>query len=127
MEKAVAVVGGFNKFAIIYESGLMERVFWENDHCYVIAHDTLAERVDRWLPKESVPQGAQEVAGHRIPTDEDARERPWVMVRDDAACKWRGPYILLAVIEESDFPFVEEHEDFKFCRFATSEEIATVG
>jgi hypothetical protein len=60
-------------------------------------------------------------------TDKDARQRPWVMVKDDSAHPWHGPRMLAACCPENYFTFTPSKwtiVGFRYCRRATSEEIA---
>jgi hypothetical protein len=62
-------------------------------------------------------------------TDEDARQRPWVMVRDNDCQEWKGPRKLAAKV---GFYYVFNGADlvltsWRYCRRATSEEIAAAG
>jgi len=62
-------------------------------------------------------------------TDEDARARPWVMVRDDENCPWVGPKKYLANVQGRLFPYyVIEGKScvsqWSYCRRATEDEIA---
>jgi hypothetical protein len=64
-------------------------------------------------------------------TDEDAKQRPWVMVSDKKLLPWHGPFILTYVAPpEVDlrFSIVDLKRDFtrwsfRYARRATSEEI----
>jgi hypothetical protein len=63
-------------------------------------------------------------------TDEDARQRPWVMVRDDKAHGWHGPRMLAACCPENYFTFTPSKSTivgFRYCRRATPDEIAAAG
>jgi hypothetical protein len=63
-------------------------------------------------------------------TDEDARQRPWVMVKDDSAHGWHGPRMLAACCPENYFTFTPSKSTivgFRYCRRATAEEIAAAG
>jgi hypothetical protein len=68
-------------------------------------------------------------------TDEDARQRPWVMVRDSEQNPWRGPFLLTYVAPAaSSYPFSTvdpavdyNGSEFAFARRATAEEIAAAG
>jgi len=60
-------------------------------------------------------------------TDEDARQRPWVMVRDDEAHGWHGPRILAARCSSNYYSFTPSKSaivGFRYCRRATPDEIA---
>jgi hypothetical protein len=62
-------------------------------------------------------------------TDEDARARPWVMVRDNDCQEWKGPRKLAAKV---GFYYVFNGADlvltsWRYCRRATAEEIAAAG
>jgi hypothetical protein len=65
-------------------------------------------------------------------TDEDARQRPWVMCRGQDDQKWYGPYVLACKTNEI-FGFVAALPDFSEltfwcdCRRATPAEIAAAG
>jgi len=59
-------------------------------------------------------------------TDEDAKQRPWVMVRDDEAHGWHGPRILAARCSSNYYSFTPSKSaivGFRYCRRATPEEI----
>jgi hypothetical protein len=63
-------------------------------------------------------------------TDEDARARPWVMVKDDSAHGWHGPRMLAACCPENYFTFTPSKSTivgFRYCRRATPDEIAAAG
>jgi hypothetical protein len=66
-------------------------------------------------------------------TDEDARQRPWVMVRDEEDQPWKGPHRFAAKCVDEHYPYYVFSEDktsaveFNCCRRATSEEIAAAG
>jgi hypothetical protein len=63
-------------------------------------------------------------------TDEDARQRPWVMVKDDSAHGWHGPRMLAACCPENYFTFTPSKSTivgFRYCRRATPDEIAAAG
>jgi hypothetical protein len=66
-------------------------------------------------------------------TDEDARQRPWVMVRDFEDQPWKGPHRFAAKCVDEHYPYYVFSEDktsaveFNCCRRATSEEIAAAG
>jgi hypothetical protein len=63
-------------------------------------------------------------------TDEDARQRPWVMVRDDEAHGWHGPRILAARCSSNYYSFTPSKSaivGFRYCRRATPDEIAAAG
>jgi hypothetical protein len=61
-------------------------------------------------------------------TDEDAKQRPWVMCRDAHDQRWRGPYVLVCKTNEK-YGFAAAFSDFSeltswdYCRLATPEEI----
>jgi hypothetical protein len=62
-------------------------------------------------------------------TDEDAKERPWVMMRDDSSFPWQGPARLLAVISKVS-PYIVDHNRYmrwKQCRRATENELKQAG
>jgi hypothetical protein len=63
-------------------------------------------------------------------TDEDARARPWVMVRDGYAGGWHGP-ARLAIVNGGLFHIMEMPSNlvtrWRFARRATPEEIAAAG
>jgi hypothetical protein len=59
-------------------------------------------------------------------TDEDAKERPWVMVRDNKAQTWCGPKVLVYVDKNAtDFPQYLDTTGlwWRLCRKATADEI----
>ena len=67
-------------------------------------------------------------------TDEDARQRPWVMVRDGEDHEWSGPRRLAAVTKTKTgacYYVLSNVDDaltsWRQCRRATSEEIAAAG
>jgi hypothetical protein len=66
-------------------------------------------------------------------TDEDARARPWVMVRDGEDQAWKGPHRFAAKCVDKYYPYYVFSEDktsaveFNYCRRATPEEIASAG
>lgn len=62
-------------------------------------------------------------------TDEDAKERPWVMVRHDSSGQWRGPTRLLAVTDDAE-PYIARRGCFtawRQCRRATENELKQAG
>jgi hypothetical protein len=58
-------------------------------------------------------------------TDEDAKQRPWVMVRDGIDHKWYGPRKLIAVDKKffAVKPNANAATGWDYCRLATPEEI----
>jgi hypothetical protein len=60
-------------------------------------------------------------------TDEDAKQRPWVMVRDVAGvCRWNGPKMLLSVVGNRFHVFefnTSSVSSWLYARRATPEEI----
>ena len=65
-------------------------------------------------------------------TDEDARARPWVMVKDDSAHPWQGPFVLIRERKAGVRYVVENFKNgaiygYNNARRATSEEIAAAG
>jgi hypothetical protein len=60
-------------------------------------------------------------------TDEDAKQRPWVMVRDVAGvCRWIGPKMLLSVVGNRFHVFefnISSVSSWLYARRATPEEI----
>jgi hypothetical protein len=66
-------------------------------------------------------------------TDEDARQRPWVMVRDEEDQPWKGPHRFAAKCVDEHYPYYVFSEDktsaveFNCCRRATPAEIAAAG
>jgi hypothetical protein len=66
-------------------------------------------------------------------TDEDARDRPWVMVRDREDQPWKGPHRFAAKCVDECYPYCVFSEDktsvveFNYCRLATPAEIAAAG
>ena len=62
-------------------------------------------------------------------TDEDAKERPWVMVRNDSSSQWEGPTRLLAVTDDAE-PYIARRGCFtswRQCRKATENELKQAG
>jgi hypothetical protein len=64
-------------------------------------------------------------------TDKDALKRPWVVVRQNESKDWSKPRRLVFVNKEFIFPFYTETNSggvagWRFCRFATAEEIAAM-
>jgi hypothetical protein len=62
-------------------------------------------------------------------TDEDARQRPWVMVRHNLQREWTGPCILVCVTKDrysytAATPNLSETNTWQECRRATPQEIA---
>jgi hypothetical protein len=63
-------------------------------------------------------------------TDEDAKERPWVMVRDFDDKPWQGPARLLAATDGLPAPFIARCGGFVVwakCRRATENELSQAG
>jgi hypothetical protein len=57
-------------------------------------------------------------------TDEDAKQRPWVMVRDAITQDWKGPLILIGILPSSNYVCrVSSVSVWSQCRRATPEEI----
>jgi hypothetical protein len=61
-------------------------------------------------------------------TDEDAKQRPWVMCRDAHEQRWQGPYVLVCKTNEkygfaAALPDFSELTSWNYCRLATAEEI----
>jgi hypothetical protein len=61
-------------------------------------------------------------------TDEDAKQRPWVMVRQQLQREWTGPHILVCVTKErysftAAEPDLSQTNTWQECRLATTEEI----
>jgi hypothetical protein len=61
-------------------------------------------------------------------TDEDAKQRPWVMCRDAHDQRWQGLYVLVCKTNEkcgfaAALPDFSELTLWNFCRLATPEEI----
>jgi hypothetical protein len=61
-------------------------------------------------------------------TDEDAKQRPWVMVRQQLQREWTGPCILVCVTKDrysytAATPDLSETNTWQECRRATPEEI----
>ena len=61
-------------------------------------------------------------------TDEDAKQRPWVMVRHNLQREWTGPCILVCVTKDrysftAATPDLSEVDTWQECRRATPEEI----
>jgi hypothetical protein len=65
-------------------------------------------------------------------TDEDARQRPWIMVRDADTNPWNGPFVFICKTKERwgfavTQPDFCELQSFRYARRATAEEIAAAG
>jgi hypothetical protein len=66
-------------------------------------------------------------------TDEDARARIWVMVRDSDGEQWKGPHRFAAKCVDEYYPYYVFSEDktsaveFNYCRRATPAEISAAG
>jgi hypothetical protein len=64
-------------------------------------------------------------------TDEDARQRPWVMVRDDETAPWHGPVVFVDKLPNGRYVCrtrCQKGVNAWFdCRRATAEEIAAAG
>jgi hypothetical protein len=65
-------------------------------------------------------------------TDEDARQRPWVMVKTMEASPWQGPFILIRERDVGIRYIVENHRhgaisSHTHARLATPAEIAAAG
>jgi hypothetical protein len=60
-------------------------------------------------------------------TDEDARQRPWVMVRDCVAVEWYGPAVFVDKLPNGGHACRTRCQDginvWRYCRRATPEEI----
>jgi hypothetical protein len=96
-------------------------------HVYVSGRIELAEKLLAML-KHNTTDGRPYVEPPL--TDEDARQRPWVMVRDDEAHGWHGPRILAARCSSNYYSFTPSKSaivGFRYCRRATAEEIAAAG
>ncbi len=64
-------------------------------------------------------------------TDEDARQRPWVMVRDCVAVQWYGPVVFVDKLPNGGHACRTRFQDginvWLECRRATAAEIAAAG
>jgi hypothetical protein len=65
-------------------------------------------------------------------TDEDARQRPWIMVRDADTNPWNGPFVFICKTKERwgfavTQPDFCELQSFRYARRATPDEIAAAG
>ena len=64
-------------------------------------------------------------------TDEDAKARPWVMVRDCVAVEWYGPAVFVDKLPNGGHACRTRCQDginvWRYCRRATPEEIAAAG
>ena len=64
-------------------------------------------------------------------TDEDARQRIWVMVRDCVAVEWYGPAVFVDKLPNGGHACRTRCQDginvWRYCRRATPEEIAAAG
>lgn len=66
-----------------------------------------------------------------VPTDDDAKRRPLVMVKAERELEWFGPFVLLAVQDDCPSPFVCRREtglaEFPACRLAIDGEVNATG
>ena len=97
-----------------------ELTFWPAKHdCRMLLQDMLTNGTTDGLPYVEPPL-----------TDEDARARPWVMVRDCVGEPWRGPRALAACCGGDYYTFTPSIcgiIGFRYARRATPEEIAAAG
>jgi hypothetical protein len=95
-------------------------------HVYVSGRVELAEKLLAMLT-HSTTDGLPYVEPSL--TDEDARARPWVMVRDTEVQFWKGPRKLAAKAGRFYvFSFPDDAlTSWNFCRRATPAEIAAAG
>jgi hypothetical protein len=89
--------------------------------CRMLLQDMLTHNTTDGLPYVDPPL-----------TDEDARARPWVMVRDADTNPWNGPFIFICKTKERwgfavTQPDFCELQSFCYARRATPEEIAAAG
>ena len=89
--------------------------------CRMLLHDMLTRGTTDGLPYVEPPL-----------TDEDARQRPWVMVRQNLQREWTGPCILVCVTKDrysytAATPNLSETNTWQECRRATPAEIAAAG
>ena len=87
----------------------------------------LADRIEKMVRHGTI-DGKPYVEPVKVPTDEDARQRPWVMVWDFEDTKWELRK-LLAVVEGSDvgkyrclFKDGRDISSWHYCRFPTDDE-----
>ena len=87
----------------------------------------LADRIENMVRHGTI-DGKPYVEPVKVPTDEDARQRPWVMVRDYQCTQWY-PRKLLAVIDNHEggnylclFKNGGGISNWYHCRFPTNEE-----
>jgi hypothetical protein len=90
--------------------------------CRMLLQDMLTHNTTDGLPYAEPPL-----------TDEDARQRPWVMIRAGENFPWTGPATLVDCLQANKARFLVVWPDKKswsscmFARRATSEEIAAAG
>jgi hypothetical protein len=91
--------------------------------CRILLQDMLLHRTTDGLPYVEPPL-----------TDEDARQRPWVMVRDVEDHNWSGPRRLAAVTKKrtgASYHILSNLDDtlttWRYARRATPDEIAAAG
>ena len=104
-------------------------------HC-ITGWDCTAEGTDHWVGvvaslKNMAEHGTSDGKPWVEPplTDEDAKQRPWVMVRDCKSEPWRGPKVLAFVDKAGTGSSMHLDTDgvwWSFARKATAEEIATM-
>ena len=112
----------------------LERVVAARNAIGVLPAGVLVEGVNYWCDvhkklKAKAVHGTSDGRPWVEPplTDEDAKQRPWVMVRDTASEPWYGPKVLAYV--ESDAAGLRGYLDtvgiwWHYARKATAEEIA---
>jgi hypothetical protein len=111
----------------------MSRVVAAKDALGLITWSSMSEGHHYWL---SIWETLQAKAKHGtsdgkpwvepLLTDEDAKQRPWVMVRDISSQPWCGPKVLVYV--EKDAAGLPQYLDttglwWRLCRKATADEI----
>ena len=114
----------------------MSRVVAAKDALGLVTWSSMSEGHHYWL---SIWESLQAKAKHGTSdgkpwvepplTDEDAKQRPWVMVRDISSQPWYGPKVLAYV--ESDAAGLRGYLDtvgiwWHYARKATAEEIAAM-
>jgi hypothetical protein len=111
----------------------MSRVVAAKDALGLVTWSSMSEGFDYW---RSIWETLQAKAKHGTSdgkpwvepplTDEDAKQRPWVMVRDSSSEPWRGPQVLVYVQknEADSMEFLDNcGQWWCYAKKATAEEI----
>jgi hypothetical protein len=126
------------------EDNMQRRLTESEEQKLRVTWNYLGQIKSPWKEIQKIRQSVCDMLGHNttdgLPyvdpplTDEDARQRPWVMVRDDESDGWHGPRILAAVTPQATIRcYYILSSDGKTittwtqCRRATPAEIAAAG